>query len=471
MAIITRKVEIAVLGDNKNEAWSQFRYWDNTVFRMANDVVNHLWFQIAAPEKAVLSNKVKSKELISIDSSLMSIDSKYASSDKQERETLVKNRKALSKSRNELLMSVSNDLKVFYGEARKKKEPSESDRESKSERGSSYDPTKKYTEIPSYIRVCVASKVYKHFKDHKFEILTGKRSLSTYKKGMNIPISSNTIQNIRNEDNGIRFDFTQKYSCVFVFGRDKSNNKIIVENIMSGMYKLCDSEMLVDGKKLFLFLVVKIPDTPNNELNQNITVGVDLGVTAKAYVATNNGFARRIIGNAKYFNDTRIQIANRRRQLQLALTDSIGGHGRNSKLQALEKIKQQEKNFVKTENHKISKAIINFALREHAAIINIEDLSGIKDKASEFVLRNWSYHELQSMIEQKAKRHGITVRKVNPAYSSQTCSKCGNISAEQRDKSVFQCSREKECGFKGNADYNAAKNISKIFEEVENNLV
>ena len=46
---------------------------------------------------------------------------------------------------------------------------------------------------------------------------------------------------------------------------------------------------------------------------------------------------------------------------------------------------------------------------------------------------------------------------VNPAYTSQTCNKCGNIDKANRPtQSEFKCTG---CGHKGNADVNAALNI------------
>lgn len=47
--------------------------------------------------------------------------------------------------------------------------------------------------------------------------------------------------------------------------------------------------------------------------------------------------------------------------------------------------------------------------------------------------------------------------RVDPAYTSQTCSECGNVSKEsRRTQSKFVCV---SCGFELNADINAAKNI------------
>jgi putative transposase len=50
------------------------------------------------------------------------------------------------------------------------------------------------------------------------------------------------------------------------------------------------------------------------------------------------------------------------------------------------------------------------------------------------------------------------VQKVNPAYTSQTCSQCRTTDREAREsQAVFRC---RTCGYCGNADTNAAMNIA-----------
>ena len=61
--------------------------------------------------------------------------------------------------------------------------------------------------------------------------------------------------------------------------------------------------------------------------------------------------------------------------------------------------------------------------------------------------------DLGRRIEQKA----LAVERCNPAYTSQTCSDCGVVSAEsRRSQAVFLCVG---CGSEKNADVNAAINI------------
>lgn len=70
----------------------------------------------------------------------------------------------------------------------------------------------------------------------------------------------------------------------------------------------------------------------------------------------------------------------------------------------------------------------------------------------EILNSNWS-----ALLSQLQYKTGGNVHVVNPAYTSQRCSSCGHIASENREsQSEFRCV---DCGFKCNADVNAAKNI------------
>ena len=87
------------------------------------------------------------------------------------------------------------------------------------------------------------------------------------------------------------------------------------------------------------------------------------------------------------------------------------------------------------------------------------DLSGIKeDTGFPRRLQHWTYYDLQTKIENKAKEHGIRVVKIDPRCTSQRCSRCGHIDPKNRpSQSQFCCTA---CDFRANADFNASQNIS-----------
>ncbi len=241
-----------------------------------------------------------------------------------------------------------------------------------------------------------------------------------------------------------------------LFGKDRSGNRSIVQRILDGVYKASGSQIVKDWrkKKWFLLLCVGIPEQ-GSEKDEAVAVGVDLGISVPAVCALNNGAARAYIGGSNLLKRFAMQKKQRSRQREFIPSNSQ--HGRQKVDQAIFKMQDKERRFVHSFNHKISKKIIQFAKKYKAAVIRMEDLSGYD--ASQTILRNWSYYELQQMIEYKAKREGIRVEKLKAQYTSQACSQCGHIAKENRKtQAQFQCTN---CGFESNADYNAALNIAR----------
>lgn len=88
--------------------------------------------------------------------------------------------------------------------------------------------------------------------------------------------------------------------------------------------------------------------------------------------------------------------------------------------------------------------------------IQMEKLTGITSNAEHF-LKEWSYFDLQTKIESKAKEAGIKVVYINPKFTSQRCNKCGYIHTDNRPVQARFCCQK--CGYEENADYNASQNI------------
>ncbi|MFC4289702.1 RNA-guided endonuclease TnpB family protein [Neobacillus cucumis] len=137
------------------------------------------------------------------------------------------------------------------------------------------------------------------------------------------------------------------------------------------------------------------------------------------------------------------------------------GHGRNTRIKPIEKLNQKVQNFKNTTNHRYSKFVVDTAVLKGCGVIQMEDLTKIADgDKKETFLGAWPYYDLQRKIEYKAKEKGIKIRYINPAYTSQRCSKCGYICKENREsQEVFKC-KNNSCGYSANADFNAARNIS-----------
>ena len=113
-------------------------------------------------------------------------------------------------------------------------------------------------------------------------------------------------------------------------------------------------------------------------------------------------------------------------------------------------------------NHQVSKALVES--NPTGTLFVLEDLSGIRNatervrKKDRYVQVSWSFHDLGTKLKYKAVRAGSQVIEVNPAYTSQTCPKCGFVHKLNRDKKnhTFQC---RTCGYRSNDDRIAAMNL------------
>ena len=107
-------------------------------------------------------------------------------------------------------------------------------------------------------------------------------------------------------------------------------------------------------------------------------------------------------------------------------------------------------------NHKVSRSVVDFA-NQHRSTIVLEDLGKIakKGKAKRYVQKSqWSFYQLETFIKYKAALLGIPIYFVNPAYTSQICSRCGSINKPNGKN--YRCS----CSHFDHRDSNAAFNIS-----------
>jgi putative transposase len=95
--------------------------------------------------------------------------------------------------------------------------------------------------------------------------------------------------------------------------------------------------------------------------------------------------------------------------------------------------------------------------------IALEDLGGIRQRVrlrrpQRVTLHSWAFHQLGTFVAYKARRAGVPVVYVDPAYTSQTCADCGHIDKLNRaTQALFSC---RSCGVVAHADRNASRNIA-----------
>lgn len=291
----------------------------------------------------------------------------------------------------------------------------------------------------------------------------GERNLTSYRRTYPLITRGRDLK-FRYEDNDIVIKWVNKIEFTVITGSNNMKENTIelkhtLHKIINNEYKIKESSLMFDkNNNLILNLTFDIPDKEAHEIVPGRTLGVDLGIATPAYVClSDNTYIRSGFGSANDFFRVRQQMKNRRRNLYKSLSLVKGGQGRKKKLQAINSLRDKERNFAKTYNHQLSHKIVKFAKDNKCEFINLEYLT--KDGFENRILSSWSYYELQNMIEYKAEREGIKVRYVDPAYTSQTCSKCGHVDKENRPtQAKFKCVN---CGLELNADHNASINIAR----------
>ena len=111
--------------------------------------------------------------------------------------------------------------------------------------------------------------------------------------------------------------------------------------------------------------------------------------------------------------------------------------------------------------HTISNELVEEALENDCTHIIFEKLKGSRERLRHAkAVHKWAFHRLFEYVTYKPESEGIVVKQVNPAYTSQRCSKCGFTHEDNRPhnngQDEFGCLK---CGYDVHADYNAAKNI------------
>lgn len=202
------------------------------------------------------------------------------------------------------------------------------------------------------------------------------------------------------------------------------------------------NQIEIDGT--FACVSVSVPEAI--QYVPDASIGVDLNTTGHCAVVAvkETGKVYKLGKKAKHIH---FKYRDTRRFLQ-----KRGLYG------VVKRIKNRENRIVKDLNHKISRFIVNLAIKEKGGL-HLEDLSGIRNtkkqrKGFRYALHSWSFYQLAQFIEYKALLAGVPVAYEEPAYTSQICSRCGLLG--ERNGKSFKCLG----GHVEHADSNAAFNLA-----------
>ncbi|MEQ6207373.1 hypothetical protein [Enterococcus mundtii] len=180
----------------------------------------------------------------------------------------------------------------------------------------------------------------------------------------------------------------------------------VLQYIAKGDYKLNQSNLIYDGRKLFFNLTFSFEKSYNElEFNEGTELIVNFVDLCSGECLVNNQTVISF-GDSQYIRNFKSKIKAIKSKEQSRGIFSKGGHGRKRKLNQdrWEAIKSRESNFVKTYNNQCSAKIVKTAIRNKAQVICIAEPD--KDYGE------WAYYQLKEQLVNKGKRYGIEVKSI-----------------------------------------------------------
>ncbi len=290
-----------------------------------------------------------------------------------------------------------------------------------------YKKLREKFDLPSQIAIRIIGRVCDSYKINK-------NVLHVFKKNSSIEYDLRSLSWNKLESISI-LSTEGRLKMPVSFGEYANLHEKIIRNSAKLIYK---------NKEFYLHVSAENKEDILKDVSEFL--GIDLGIVNLATSSENQIFSGASV------DSNRKRYGKLRAKLQKVGSKSAKRH--------LKKISGKERRFKKNTNHVISKQIVLTAKALNKGIA-LEELKFFKKtvrKNQREQFGKWSFGELSCFIEYKAKLSGVKVAKVDPRYTSQTCSKCSHCEKSNRkSQDVFKC---KSCGFTLHADLNAAINIA-----------
>ena len=205
----------------------------------------------------------------------------------------------------------------------------------------------------------------------------------------------------------------------------------------------CESKILKKGNDFFVYLTIEKEIKIIREYDD--ILAIDFGIRHIASVVQMS--TKKPIFYGKELRKVRGHYFYLRKRL-----------GEKKALETIKKIGRKEHRIVNDYLHKISREIVEQAIKTNSLIVfgNLKEIRK-QNKGRRFnrKLNSFPYFKLAQYIKYKAEWKGIKVMKISEAYTSQICHRCGEKGI--RNNGLFKC----ECGLEDNSDRNGAINIDK----------
>jgi putative transposase len=221
--------------------------------------------------------------------------------------------------------------------------------------------------------------------------------------------------------------------------------------------KVKEIELIYDRKWM---LCLTYDDGMKFEINHDVsTASIDLGeIHAISSVSENHEgvmITGRKLRSIKRFRNKKLA------ELQKKMRKCKKGSRQWKKYNKAKKyIVSKSKAQLKDALHKISQKFVDWCVKQKVKHVVVGDVEGVqrhtrkkRRKTVNEKLSQWQFGQLLKYLGYKLQAKGITLEKVNEAYSSQTCPVCTR--RKKPSGRVYQC----KCGYEQHRDIHGASNI------------
>ncbi len=199
-------------------------------------------------------------------------------------------------------------------------------------------------------------------------------------------------------------------------------------------------------------LVCKLPDM--EIVDERAPVGIDAGVLNRVSLSNGVQVSKRKVDRIKL------------KSLQKRVSKSVkGSNSRKKKVLALSKEWQRVREKNKGYLHELTTSLVKNQTSkfyiEDLKVKNITATGGSRKTGMNRSILDQTWGDFNEMLSYKAESAGGFVHKVNPKFTSQTCSSCESRPEEKIGLSVrmYEC---QSCGYKEDRDVNVAINVLRV---------
>jgi putative transposase len=201
------------------------------------------------------------------------------------------------------------------------------------------------------------------------------------------------------------------------------------------------------GRKWYAIFCVARQALPTN-IDKSTAAGIDVGINRYAFLSNGMEFE-----NPKFLRKTEKRLKRTQRKVS---KKKNGSQNRIKQIQKLSKLHEKVANQRRDFLHKLS-----FHLSKDYSLVVVENLNirnMVRNRKLAKSISDAGWGMFRDMLSYKCEREGGLLHRVEPHYTSQDCSCCGNRVKKSLSIRTHVCTK---CGTVLDRDHNAALNVLK----------